>query len=57
MNEASEEAEGRMGETHSIPYKFNFAQGTSRQVNYLASGQYNMFLNKIIRQIKKADLA
>ena len=37
MNEAHEEAEGKLGETHTIPFFFNFANGTSRQVNYLAS--------------------
>ena len=57
MNEAPEELEGRLGETHSIPFFFNFTDGTSRNVNYLASNNFNIFLNKVIRQIKKADLA
>ena len=57
MKEAPEEAEGKLDETHSVPFKFNFANGTSRQVNYLASDYFNSFLNKAIRQIKKADSA
>ena len=57
MNEAPEDQEGRLGETHSVPFFFNFTSGTSRNVNYLASVNFNVFLNKVIRQIKKSDLA
>ena len=57
MNEAPDELEGRLGETHSIPFYFNFTNGTSRNINYLASTNFNIFLNKVIRQIKKADSA
>ena len=55
LMEATEEQEGKLGETHNVPFKFNFANGTSRQVNYLSSDYFNNFLNKAIRQIKKAD--
>ena len=49
MKEASDEWEGKLDETHSVPFRFNFANGTSRNVNYLASDYFNSFLNKAIR--------
>ena len=44
------------GKTHSIPFKYNFSTGTSRELDYTASHEYQKFINKAIRGVKRSDL-
>ena len=42
-------------ETHVVPFKFNFAVGTSRYVKYSDNQLFKNFLNKAIRDVKRHD--
>ena len=57
MNQASEDDPAEIGVTHTIPFRYNFSSGTSKELNYPSSHAFQIFLNKAIRQIKRSDLA
>ena len=57
MNEASDDDPGIPGVTHTIPFKYNFSSGTSKEVKYTNIPSFHTFLNKAIRQIKRSDSA
>lgn len=57
MLQAPDEMPAKLGKTHAIPFSFNFVDGTSRSVVYTSSGDFHALLNKVIRQIKRNDLA
>lgn len=56
MNEPYDDVRGVMQETHLIPYKFNFAANTSKQVDYSKNIYFQNFINKAIRVVKKHDI-
>ena len=53
MMEPYDDAKGILQETHYIPFKFNFAKGISRQVNYSKNILFQNFINRAIRDVKK----
>jgi len=55
MLQADEETPAKLRETHSIPFKFNFMAGTSRNCKYDTCSEFHIFLNRAIRQIKRND--
>ena len=57
MLHAEDDTAARLHKTHSIPYRYNFMAGTTRQVEYVNMPSFHVFLNKAIRQIKRSDLS
>ena len=57
MNEAHDDDPAILGITHTIPFKYNFSSGTSKEVKYINIKGYHKFLNNAIRQIKRSDEA
>lgn len=57
MKESLDEEPAQHGKTHTVPFRYNFSSGTSKELNYLNVPEYHQFLNKAVRQIKRSDLA
>jgi hypothetical protein len=55
MSAPFDDSRGVMQETHSVPFSFNFAKGTSKYINYMSSDLFKNFINKSIREVKRRD--
>ena len=49
MLQAEDDTAARLRKTHSIPFRYNFMAGTTRQVDYINMPSFHAFLNKAIR--------
>lgn len=55
MNEPFNDCPSDLRDWHSVPFQYNFAQGTSKYVNYYSSVHFRNFIDRAIREIKRQD--